>query len=125
MKANLENDLPVIVTATNLLIPADFDIHCFVIDGYKKTYTKYTHYHYWYVEDGGIDLNPGEHMPYYTYTYTTPEITAIKINWGWKSQWGSSHVNDGWYSLTANWYVQNGSYYSYNYNVSMSYGFSI
>lgn len=25
----------------------------------------------------------------------------------------------------ANWYVQNGSYYSYNYNVSMSYGFSI
>lgn len=131
VKENLENMLPVIVTASNLLIPADFDIHCFVIDGYKITQIKRTHHHYWDPNEPDPNVR-GIHPPwegdYYTYSYTDPEITAIKINWGWASQWGNSHLNDGWYTLTDDWCIydsNNTVIGSYNYNRSMIYGFSL
>lgn len=124
--SNLENRLPVIVTATNLLVPLDWDIHCFVIDGYKKAYTSYSHYHYWVPDTPNTwEIDP-DHEPYFTYSQTTPEITAIKINWGWKNQWNeAAPINDGWYSLTPCWLVDNGGLYTYNYYVSMIYNLSI
>ena len=42
VKASLDAKMPVIVTASDMLIPLDFEIHCFVIDGFKKTYLKKT-----------------------------------------------------------------------------------
>lgn len=76
-------------------------------------------YHHWEPNEP-IPIDPraeGDHDPYYTYTDTTPEITSIKNNWGWWTQWqGDYSVNDGWYSLTANWTVTaHGDTYSYNY----------
>ena len=121
VKSNLNDNMPVIVTATDLMIPLDFDIHCFVIDGYKKTFTRKTYYHHWEPREP-IPINPrSDPMPYYTYVDTPQEITAIKINWGWSSQWHTPRVNDGWFTLTANWTVSNGGTYSYNYNVNMIY----
>ena len=55
---------------------------------------------------------------------TETDITAIKINWGWASQWTRGN-NDGWYGLAANWYVWNETYYNYNQNVSMIFGFHL
>lgn len=128
VRNNLCNYLPIIVTASDLLIPINFDIHCFVIDGFRKTYTKYIHYHYWVPEDpdpwNPKSLPDRHHNPYYTYTYSTPRITSIQINWGWASQW-TSNVNNGWYSLTPDWTVTNGGTYNYNYNVSMIYNIGV
>ena len=130
VKQNLRNHLPVIVTATNLLIPVDFDIHCFVIDGYKMAHTKRTYYNYWV---SGFNPNPRSaqpkpnykpllHEPYYSYSYGDLGMTGIKINWGWWTQWSSHPVNDGWYSLASDWTVTcNSETYSYNHNVSMIY----
>lgn len=72
----------------------------------------------------GIYTLPDEYM---TYTYSSPVITEIKINWGWWTQWKESDpVNDGWYTLTGNWYVHKGDdYYSYNHNLKMIHGFSV
>ena len=132
IKQNLGNGLPVIVTASDQLVPVNGDIHTFVIDGYKRTRIKYTHYHYW-VPDDDDDENEDpwiikslpNHNPYYTYTYSTPEISMIKINWGWWTQWCSG-INDGWYSLTADWTVtNNGNTYSYSHNVNMIYNLSL
>lgn len=118
VKSNLENLMPVIVTASDLLIPADFDIHCFVIDGFKKTFTRSIYYHHWETNDP-YPYNPrdgNDHSPYYTYSDSPQVITSIKINWGWWTQWQDQPVNDGWYSLTANWTVTaHGDTYSYNY----------
>lgn len=127
VKNNLENYMPVIVTASDQLIPANGDIHCFVIDGFQKTYTKYTYYHYWVV-DGNMKsrAHPDpDHLPYITYAQSSPAITAIKINWGWKSQWHTPYVNDGWYALTADWTVNNGGTHNYNHNVQMIYDIAI
>ena len=126
VKNNLERNVPVIVTASDWLIPINGNIHCFVIDGYRKTYNIITNHYYWVPDDTPYPNKPEiyEHEDYYTYSYTNPEITAIKINWGWRSQWGSSPVNDGWYSLTSDWTVTNGDTFTYNRNVNMIYDIS-
>lgn len=119
---------PVIVSASDQLIPLNGRWHCFVIDGYKKTHLKYTHCHEFIPADPETIILPGSgHESYYTYSYSTPEITAIKINWGWWTQWaGDEILNDGWYTLTSNWEVENGGHiYSYNHNVKMLYDFRI
>lgn len=122
VKESMNSMMPVIVTASDQMIPVNGRIHCFVIDGFRMVRTKYTIYHHW-------DQNPESPNPhilpdYYSYEYSPPFIYQIKINWGWESQWLIPPVNDGWYSLTAHWEVQNGETYNYNNNVSMIYGFS-
>lgn len=81
---------------------------------------------YYYVLDEtpvGPYLMPEE---YSTYTYSSPEITGIKINWGWWSQWSYPPKNNGWYALTGGWTVEKDDLrYDYNYNLSMIYGFAV
>lgn len=132
VKQNLLNNLPVIVSATDLLIPINGRNHCFVIDGYKRTYTRTTYLHHWVA--GIMDLDPGIYEPYYTYSDSNFDITAIKINWGWGTQWAFG-INEGWFGLTADWYVQvdenhnnvfeNNELFNYNHNVQMIYGFHL
>lgn len=95
---------------------------------YKKTHVKYTHCHEFIPADPETIILPGSgYESYYTYSYSTPDITAIKINWGWWTQWaGDEILNDGWYTLTADWEVNNnGEMYTYNHNVKMLYDFSV
>lgn len=131
----LMNGMPVIVTASNLLIPTDFNIHCFVIDGYKIVRTVYVHHHYWVPEENpssgssghGPDPSIGsiefeyEPEPFDTFVFSDPWVKEVKINWGWSSQWMNS-TNDGWYALTGGWSVGN---YDYNHNRVMIYGFEL
>lgn len=124
---SLLKGMPVIVSATDLLIPVDFDIHCFVIDGYKSERTKYTHHHYYVIESPPDQMITMPPKGYSTYTYSSSRVTAIKINWGWWSQWDSQDPkNDGWYALTGGWTVTNsGDTYDYNYNRKIIHGFEI
>ena len=123
---SLQDSIPVIVTASDLLIPVNGNIHSFVIDAYQRSRIVYTHLHHWVPADPGIIPPPRDYTDYYTYTYSSPYISAIKINWGW-GQYGNYAINDGWYALTANWYVQpdNEPGFTYNYYVSMIYGFEV
>ena len=128
---NLFRHLPVIVTASDFLIPADFDIHCFVIDGFVKMHDEYTYYNYWVPADPRdhktykVSSIGESHEPYYNVSTSRHRISAIKINWGWASQWRRNNpLNDGWYTLTSDWTVTNGPTYSYNYNVNMIYNLS-
>lgn len=121
VRESLLDGMPVVVSASDQMIPINGNIHCFVIDGYRRTRTKYTHLHH-FVLEGGM-TSPVIPDDYYTYSYSYPSLSSIKINWGWASQWGSDPQNDGWYSLIAGWTVFDS--YDYNYNVYMTYGFSI
>ena len=121
VRENLSNQLPVIVSASDLLIPADGDIHCFVIDGYKRKRTKYCYHHYYVLDEPPspyqlYDIPPQE---YTTYSYGPPIISQIKINWGWWTQWDDTPVNDGWYSLTSGWTATNNGTYNYNHNIKI------
>lgn len=123
VERNLLNQMPVIVSASNLMVPVDGSIHCFVIDGYRTTRTEYTHRHY-YV----WDVPPTEpYLPYEEYTttsYSSASVSGIKINWGWHSQWRTTNpLNDGWYTLTDRWVLNDGS--DYNYYRKMIYDFAV
>ena len=122
VKNSLLNEMPVIVSASDMAVPLDGDIHTFVIDGYRRTRTQYTHHHYYVID---VPPTGPYEMPreYTTYTYSSPQLTSIKINWGWSSQW-TSGTNDGWYALTSGWTVTNGGTYDYDHNLSMIYGFT-
>ena len=125
VKYFLLQNQPVIVSASNLLIPTDDNVHCFAIDGYRKTAIRYTYYHYFVPYHPNSWVPTPEYEPYYTYSQTTPKITQITINWGWESQW-SSLQNEGWFGLTANWYVDLGNGpFNYNHNVKTIHGFHL
>lgn len=130
VKTNLQNSIPVIVSATDQLIPLNGRNHCFVIDGYKTTRTKIARHYRWVQgEFSNFTPDPSE---YTTISYTLPAISNIKINWGWWTQWYNGVVNgvncplnDGWYTLTDNWVVTvlSGETYDYNHYRTMIYGF--
>ena len=138
VKNSLLDLTPVIITASDQIIPTNGRIHTFVADAYKRTRQHYTHYHYW-VWDVIPPATPGEGSivvepdPYYTYSYSSPAVTQMKINWGWWSQWSTEELdgiqyplNEGWFSLTQGWTVQKGaSTFDYNHNISMIYGFAL
>lgn len=119
---NISSRRPVIVWASDLAIPVDGDIHCFIIDGYQISKREYTHLHYFVADNPSIPI--GFQTEYYTFSYSSPVFSGIKINWGWRSQW-SLHVNDGWYSTVEGWTVVNGGTYDYNHNVYMLYDFEV
>lgn len=127
VKSSLNSNMPVIVSATNQLIPVDGHSHCFVIDGYQKTRNVAAVNHFWVpAPHSGPILQP--EIDNYTtiLSYVDLGITNIRINWGWSTQWGNNPVNDGWYALTEGWVVTlNGSTFDYNYNRTMIYGFSL
>ena len=123
VRNSLQNQMPVIVAASDQLIPVNGRIHCFVIDGYRITRRMYVLTKYWVLD---VLPPPGYIMPDddVSIMYSSPDVSSVKINWGWASQWGIDHLNDGWYSLTGGWTVDNGGIYDYNHNLYMIYGFS-
>ena len=132
VKTSVLDSLPVIVTASDQLIPVNGRIHTFVIDGYRRKRTKYTINHRW-IPEISPDPQLGEtgctkaqaYSDYYSYTYSDPVVSDIRINWGWSLQWSSYPVNDGWYSLTAGWEVPGQNVYDYNHNIKIIYNFGL
>lgn len=127
VRSNLLNQMPVIVSASNLVVPTDGSIHCFVIDGYRRTRIKTTHhFHFVYDEIPNTTVRPGPGPDdYETYEYSAPIFAGIQINWGWSNQW-TNDVNNGWYALTSGWTVTNGGRtFDYNHYVKMIYGFAL
>lgn len=78
--------------------------HCFVIDGYKRTRIKFTHYIYFKPDDPDSNI---WYPPISYDVYSNPTLSYICINWGWKDQW-TNGINDGWFGLTDNWILDDG-----------------
>lgn len=95
-------------------------VHVFIADRYKRTRNVTENCYEWVWDfippDGGpLTLVPET----YVYTYSSPEITMIGMNWGWD---GSYNIPSEWYSLTGDWIKL-----EYNFNTSrrMIYNFHI
>lgn len=128
VKNSLLSGLPVIVGASRQWYPNwDFNIpgHAFLIDGYKRTRIKTTT-HYTFIPNDPENYDPSTHPSYDVITYSSPEITSVKMNWGWRSQWYPNYRNDGWYTLTGDWIVElNGNQVNYHYYRRMINNFSV
>jgi len=108
VELNIVSHNPVLVVAFDewiLNLPDITEGHYFIIDGYELK-RPVTARHYVFVDNGHVRPEYGEHVEY---TYGTPFVANITMNWGWSSQW-TSNANNGWYSLTGSWTTNNGTY---------------
>ena len=102
VKQNLFNNMPVLVSGysgTILGLPNYSNGHTYIIDGYKLFRTKYTYYY------ERIYGDPPRYEHKQEVVFSSPYIGAIKMNWGWWTQWESPYTNNGWYALTGDWIV--------------------
>ena len=121
LKSNLSNGFPVILGAKSSV--GSGDGHAFIADRYKNLRQIIKNYYSW-VWDYIPPLTP---VPDYDemieYTYSSPIITWIGMNWGWG--WPYNNI-DEWYSITSDWIIETeNETYNYNINRHMIYSFHV
>lgn len=115
--ASLSNGIPVILRARSFIDGSETTGHCFITDRYKSVQQIIKNTYFW-VWDYIPPLTP---LPVIDdkieYTYSSPTITMIGMNWGW----GYNSTSE-WYSLTGDWIKD-----TYNWNIErhMIYGFQV
>jgi hypothetical protein len=85
--------------------------HAFIADRYKRTVMVTKNILEWV-----YDSIPNKPVPYITresYTYSSPSISMIGMNWGWGKYYNDSTE---WLSLTGDWVSQR-SYTKHNWNI--------
>lgn len=106
VRTKLLNMDPVLVLAfdvNSLDLPNLFGGHYFLVDGFQTRREVYVEHHYIVGEGTTI------YDEYYYYTYGSPYLAFVKMNWGQRSQWEYG-TNDGWYSLTGSWTMSEYTY---------------
>ena len=81
VRNSLLNGMPVIVTAYPALL--DPIGHTFIIDGYYRTRHEFTFVYNWVWEDDDPYASHPKIPSYTEVSYTSPEIIAYEMNWGW------------------------------------------
>jgi hypothetical protein len=114
LKNSLINKMPVLLSAYSKKDNGTTRVgHAFIADKYKRTHTV-TEIHYNWVfdyEDIYTELSlPPEKIEY---SYDSPSIDMIGINWGW----GPDYNTNEWFCLTGDW-IKEYHTSSYNWNIS-------
>ena len=128
LKNSLINGMPVLLSAYSAHTTntgTENVGHAFIADRYKRTRIVTKMYYEWV-----WDSNPSNNIPIplvpekIEYTYSSPDITMIGINWGWGSYY---NVPSEWFSLTGDWISSRCNMSSYNWNIDrhMIYGFQV
>lgn len=118
LRTSLLSGMPVILRASSSTISGG---HAFIIDQYMRTRTVTANYYTW-VYDSWPPHTPIPAIPEYVeYTYTSPVISKVRMNWGW-----GGDFNNSWFSLTGDWLAgsEGGVFYNWNVSRHMIYGFS-
>ena len=101
LKNSLLNERPVILGAAN----DDKIGHFFYADSYKRSRNVKVFVYKWvYDSTPPTDVLLKYHPAKVSYSYDSPDINMIGINWGWGSTYNQPEYN-GWYSLTGDWII--------------------
>ena len=132
VRSSLLNGFPVIARADGTRTPHLGGLwytyshgHDFIIDSYKR-YRTVTEIVFRWVYD---DANQGNMHPevedQYVFTYSSPHISYIRMNWGWGS--GTNSDDNTWFTLNGNWHIDINANNprDYDYNREMIYGFGL
>ena len=120
LRSSLLSGIPVILRAWSNVANAG---HFFIADRYKRTRTV-TAFYYIFVFDSWPPFTPIPAIDeQVTYSYSSPVINMIGMNWGEGDWYYNSH---GYFSLTGDWYYGNVGSNPCNWNIDrmMIYGFS-
>lgn len=118
LKKSLINSMPVLIRAASNSDTNKVG-HAFITDRYKRTRIVTENYYEW-VYDTYPSHTPLPWVPEkIEYTYSSPTISMIGMNWGWGSYFNDE---DEWFSLTGDWYTPP---YNWNINRHMIHGFKV
>lgn len=120
VKSSLLNGMPVILKAR---MGPNQPGHSFITDRYKRNRVVTTNYYEWVWD---TPISPGQLVPIYypptiEYTYGSPMINWIGMNWGWEKEY---NLEDEWFTLTGDW-IDNKHHINWNYSRGMVYGFEV
>ena len=125
LKNSLINGMPVLLSARSTYTTntgTEKVGHAFIADRYKRTRTVTKNYYEW-VYDSYPTNTPIPMVPEkIEYTYSSPNITMIGMNWGWGSYY---NISSEWFSLTGDWISSIETSYNWNINRHMIYNFQI
>lgn len=121
LRTSLINGIPVLFDAYT----TSDEGHAFIADRYKRTRTVTRRHYEWVYDNLTPPFTPLPVVPeYIEYSYSSPVINMIGMNWGWGSYF---NVDSEWLSLTGDWFSvrPEASGYHWNVNRHMIYGFSV
>lgn len=121
LRKSLQDSIPVIVRATSSTTSKAG--HAFIVDRYKRyrTVTKNTYEWIYDKTDRPVPMVPDK----VEYTYSSPTINAITMNWGWPVTYYYNY-NDVWYSLLGDWVTEHDDgNRTWNVSRSMIYDFKV
>ena len=115
---SLQNGMPVLLSAFSRY-PSNAetkkDGHAFITDRYKRSRIVTQNYYVWVYDT----YPPNKPIPMVKdkieYTYSSPKISMIGMNWGWGYDYYSP---DEWFSLTGDWICHNPQMSMYNWNIN-------
>lgn len=127
LKKSLLDEIPVLLSArsTHTTSTGTEKVgHAFIADRYKRTRTVTKLYYEWVYEPDSTDTPIPMVPDKIEYSYSSPVINMIGINWGWGYSYNKS---DEWFSLTGDWISSSSDMSGYNWNIDrkMIYGFQI
>lgn len=125
LKNSLINGMPVLLDArsTHATNTGTEKVgYAFIADRYKRTRTVTKNYYEW-IYDSYPPYTPIPMVPEkIEYTYSSPNITMIGINWGWGPYY---NISSEWFSLTGDWISSIETSYNWNINRHMIYNFQV
>lgn len=116
VKQSLLRGVPVLTRAQKHNTPDDEAGHAFVIDGYIRYINRIEDHYWWIVEEVPGYVTPDPELCI-VFTYSTPYIHLIKMNWGWGETYDSAS-----YSLSGTWAPKEDSIYDHGFRMIHSYG---
>lgn len=127
LRTSLSNGLPVLLSACSLNPPDNGMVgHGFIADRYKRARLICEEHYEWVYDyipegNGNSQIILPEEPEQIVYTYFSPYITMIGMNWGW-----GEYYNDPtqWFALTGDWIANNTSY-NWNLERYMIYNFQV
>ena len=122
LRNSLSNGMPVLLRASTSSSTGQLG-HAFIADRYKRERIVTKNYYRWVYDNPSDKPRPlvDEKIEY---TYSSPKITMIGMNWGWGYNY---YFKDEWFTLTGDWISKNINMSIYNWNISrhMIYNFQV
>lgn len=125
LRNSLQSGIPVILSASSMGNDSDPGTtgHAFIADRYIRNRIKTVNQYGWvYESSSNNDILPFVPRKI-EYTYSSPVIGMIGINWGWGALY-NIYTDNSWYTLTGDWINELASERNWNINRHMIYNFS-
>ena len=115
VKRSLLREVPILAAASRYDTSGVEHGHAFVIDGYIRYINRIEDHYWWIVDDAPGYVTPDPELCI-VFTYSTPYIHLIKMNWGWDDSSDSRS-----FALSGTWAPDENHIYDHDFEMIHTY----